>query len=105
MRLSPPQGQRFRQAKSLDVVYGGAEANVAASLAQWGVRSSFVTAVPSHDIGKSAVDLLRSLGVDTSFILRGGERLGIYFLEHGASQRPSRVIYDRAKSAISNVKP
>ena len=105
LRLSPPQGQRFRQASSFDVTYGGAEANVAVSLAQWNVQSSFVTAVPNHDIGQSAIDLLRSLGVDTSFIKRSGNRLGIYFLEHGASQRPSRVIYDRADSAISRIKP
>ena len=103
LRLSPPMGQRFRQATSLDVTYGGAEANVAAALAQWGVEARFVTVLPANDIGQSAVDLLRSIGVDTSFVLRKGDRVGIYFLEHGASQRPSRVIYDRAKSAISYV--
>jgi len=105
LRLSPTPGQRFRQARTFDVTYGGAEANVAVALAQWGVESRFVTVLPAHDIGQSAVDLLRSLGVDTSFIRREGARIGTYFLEHGASQRPSRVIYDRAGSAIACVKP
>jgi 2-dehydro-3-deoxygluconokinase len=103
LRLSPPAGQRFRQARSFDVTYGGAEANVAVSLAQWGVESRFVTVLPDHDIGQSAVDLLRSLGVETSFIRRDGPRIGTYFLEHGASQRPSRVIYDRVDSAIAGI--
>ena len=103
LRLSPPVGRRFRQATSFDATYGGAEANVAVALAQWGSESRYVTVLPNNDIGQSAVDLLRSLGVDTSFVARNGDRLGIYYLEHGASQRPSRVIYDRAGSAISNV--
>ncbi|MGD2152381.1 MAG: KHG/KDPG aldolase/sugar kinase fusion protein [Gemmatimonadales bacterium] len=105
LRLSPPVGSRFRQATSFDVTYGGAEANVAVSLAQWGLPSRYVTVVPVHDLGQAAVDKLRSLGVDTSHVLRGGDRIGIYFLEHGASQRPSRVIYDRADSAVSRIKP
>jgi 2-dehydro-3-deoxygluconokinase len=105
LRLSPPAGNRFRQATSFDVTYGGAEANVAASLAQWGLASRFVTALPEHDLGQAALDKLRALGVDTSHILRSGDRLGIYFLEHGASQRPSRVIYDRAGSAVSRIEP
>jgi 2-dehydro-3-deoxygluconokinase len=105
LRLSPPPGIRFRQATSFDVTYGGAEANVAASLAQWGVASRYVTALPEHDLGQAVVDKLRALGVDTSHILRRGNRLGIYFLEHGASQRPSRVLYDRAGSAISSLQP
>jgi 2-dehydro-3-deoxygluconokinase len=105
LRLSPPVGRRFRQATTYDVTYGGAEANVAVALAQWGVESRYVTVLPTHDIGQSAVDLLRSLGVDTSFIRRRGDRVGIYFLEHGASQRPSRVIYDRAGSAIASIEP
>jgi len=104
LRLSPPAGQRFRQARSFDVTYGGAEANVAVAVAQLDLKSSFVTVLPAHDIGQSAVDLLRSLGVDTSFILRQGDRIGTYFLEHGASQRPSRVIYDRSESAIAAVR-
>ena len=105
LRLSPPAGSRFRQASSFDVTYGGAEANVAVSLAQWGLPSRYVTVVPAHALGQAAVDKLRSLGVDTSHVLRGGDRIGIYFLEHGASQRPSRVIYDRADSAISRLEP
>ncbi|MCK5650748.1 MAG: aldolase [Gemmatimonadetes bacterium] len=105
LRLSPPPGNRFRQATTFDVTYGGAEANVAASLAQWGLPSRYVTALPEHDLGGAAVDKLRSLGVDTSAIVRGGDRVGIYFLEHGASQRPSRVVYDRAGSAVSLLRP
>jgi 2-dehydro-3-deoxygluconokinase len=105
LRLSPPPGARFKQASSFDVTYGGAEANVAASLAQMGLPSRFVTALPENDLGEAALAKLRSVGVDTSAILRQGDRIGIYFLEHGASQRPSRVIYDRAASAISRVQP
>jgi 2-dehydro-3-deoxygluconokinase len=105
LRLSPPVGSRFRQASTFDVTYGGAEANVAVSLAQWGLPSRYVTALPAHDVGQAAVDKLRSLGVDTSFVLRRGDRIGIYFLEHGVSQRPSRVIYDRADSAVSRLRP
>jgi len=105
LRLSPPPGLRFRQATNFDVTYGGAEANVAASLAQWGLSSRYVTALPEHDLGSSALAKLRSVGVDTSAILRQGDRIGIYFLEHGASQRPSRVIYDRAASAVSLIQP
>jgi 2-dehydro-3-deoxygluconokinase len=105
VRLSPPRGSRFRQATRFDVTHGGAEANVAVSLAQWGLPSRYVTALPEHDLGQAAVDRLRALGVDTSAILRRGDRIGIYFLEHGASQRPSRVIYDRAGSAVSRLGP
>jgi 2-dehydro-3-deoxygluconokinase len=105
LRLSPPLGSRFRQASSFDLTYGGAEANVAVSLAQWGLPSRYVTVLPEHELGQAAVDKLRSLGVDTSRVLRRGDRIGIYFLEHGASQRPSRVIYDRADSAVSRLQP
>jgi len=105
LRLSPQFGIRFRQAANFDVTYGGAEANVAASLAQWGLPSRYVTVLPEHDLGSAAADKLRSLGVDTSAILHQGDRMGIYFLEHGASQRPSRVIYDRGHSAISRIRP
>lgn len=105
LRLAPPAGSRFRQATRFDATYGGAEANVAVSLAQWGVPSRFVTALPANDLGAAAIDRLRSLGVDTSAIIRDGDRIGIYFLEHGASQRPSRVIYDRAASAVSGIEP
>lgn len=105
LRLSPTGHGRFVQAESFDVVYGGGEANVAVSLANYGLDAHFVTKVPAHEIGQAAINSLRRYGVGTSYILRGGERLGIYFLEHGASQRPSKVIYDRANSAISQVKP
>ncbi|MGI6148020.1 MAG: sugar kinase [Firmicutes bacterium] len=105
LRLSPPGHGRFVQADSFDVVYGGGEANVAVSLANYGLDAHFVTKVPAHEIGQCAINSLRRYGVGTSYIARGGERLGIYFLEHGASQRPSKVIYDRANSAISQVKP
>lgn len=105
LRLSPPEGIRLRQATCFDVNHGGAEANVAVSLAQWGLPSRYVTALPQHEVGQAAVDKLRALGVDTSAILRRGDRIGIYFLEHGASQRPSRVIYDRTGSAVSRLRP
>jgi 2-dehydro-3-deoxygluconokinase len=105
LRLSPPDHYRFVQATSLDVIYGGGEANVAASLANYGLDAYFVTKVPAHEIGQCAINALRSLGVHTDYIKRGGERLGIYYCEHGASQRPSKVIYDRARSSISQVEP
>jgi len=105
LRLSPPGLQRFGQAKSFESTFGGAEANAAVALAQFGLKSCFVTALPAHEIGGSAVDILRSFGVETSFILRQGPRLGIYFYEYGAAQRPSKVIYDRAGSAIAEVRP
>lgn len=105
LRLSPPGYQRYVQAQSFDVEYGGGEANVAVSLANYGLDSYFVTKVPKHEIGQAAINHLRKFGVNTSYIARGGDRLGIYFLEIGASQRPSKVIYDRANSAISQVKP
>ena len=105
LRLSPPGNQRFVQAHALEAVYGGAEANVAAALASFGLGARFVTAVPTHAMGQAVVNTLRAHGVDTSFVLRQGERLGIYFLEHGASQRPSRVIYDRAGSAAAGIGP
>lgn len=101
LRLSTPGYQRFVQSDSFDVCYGGGEANVCVSLANYGLESSFVTRVPEHEIGQSAVNALRKYGVETKHIARGGERLGIYFLETGASQRPSKVIYDRANSAIA----
>jgi len=101
LRLSSPMGYRLRQATSFDVTYGGAEANVAVALAQWGLASRYVTALPKNDLGQAAVDRLRSLGVDTSHVRRRGDRIGVYYLEHGASQRSSRVIYDRAASAAA----
>jgi len=103
LRLSPPVGQRFRKATRFDATYGGAEANVAASLAQWGVKSRYVSVLPDNDLGQAAVDSLRSLDVDTSHVLRSGDRLGVYYLEHGVSQRSSSIIYDRANSAIAGM--
>ncbi len=101
LRLSPPGYLRFEQAQSFDVVYGGGEANVAVSLANYGLDACFVTKVPANPIGQAAVNEMRRYGVDTRLMLKGGERLGIYFLEKGASQRPSKVVYDRKFSAIS----
>ncbi len=105
LRLSPPNHQRFVQAESFDIVYGGGEANVAVSLANYGLDSYYVTKVPEHEIGQAAVNSLRRYGVKTDEILRGGDRLGIYYQETGASQRPSKVVYDRANAAIAQVKP
>lgn len=101
LRLSTPGFKRFVQAESFDVVYGGGEANVAVSLANYGYDAYFVTKLPKHEIGQAAVNHLRRFGVKTDYILRGGNRIGIYFLETGASMRPSKVIYDRAHSAIA----
>lgn len=105
LRLSPPGYERFLQASSFDVQYGGAEANVAASLAQLGHHTTFLTKIPKNAIGDAAIGTLQKVGVDCSHIVRGGDRLGIYFLENGASVRPSSVIYDRANSAITNAIP
>ena len=105
LRLSPPKGLRFGEVKVFDGMFGGAEANVAVALANFGLNSRFVTALPEHSLGQAAVNALRSFGVDTSSILRFGERVGVYFLEHGASQRPSKVIYDRAGSSVSALGP
>lgn len=101
LRLSPPGYQRFVQSDSFDVVYGGGEANVAVSLANYGYDAYFVSKLPKHEIGQSAVNYLKRFGVKTDYIARGGHRVGIYFLETGASMRPSKVIYDRAGSAIA----
>lgn len=105
LRLSTNGYDRFVQANNFDVVYGGGEANVAVSLANYGHESHFVTKLPAHEIGQCAVNALRQIGVRTDYIARGGERIGIYFLETGASMRPSKVIYDRAHSSISEAKP
>lgn len=104
LRLAPLGYDRFVQSKEFGVVYGGGEANVAVSLANYGKDAYFVTKLPKHEIGQSAVNELRRYGVDTSLITRGGDRVGIYFCEKGASQRPSKVIYDRAHSAIAEAK-
>ena len=100
LRLAPEGYYRFVQAEKFGATYGGGEANVAVSLANYGYDAKFVTKLPKHEIGQAAVNSLRKYGVDTSYIARGGDRVGIYFLEKGASQRPSKVIYDRAGSSI-----
>lgn len=101
MRLNPEGYMRFQQADRLMASYAGGEANVGVSLANYGEHVVFVSKVPKHEIGQSAVNALRKFGVDTTHIARGGERLGVYFVEKGASQRASKVIYDRKHSAIS----
>ena len=101
MRLNPEGYLRFVQADKFEASYAGGEANVAVSLANYGMDAAFVSKVPAHEIGQCAVNALRKYGVDTSKMIRGGERLGIYFVEKGASQRASKVIYDRANAAIA----
>ncbi len=101
LRLAPEGYYRFVQAENFGATFGGGEANVAVSLANYGYDATFVTKLPEHDIGQCAINSLRKYGVDTSFITRGGDRVGIYYLEKGASQRPSKVIYDRAGSSIA----
>lgn len=100
LRLAPNGYFRFFQSDQMQATFGGGEANAAVSLANFGLDAAFVTKLPKHDIGQAAVNALRYFGVDTSFISRGGDRVGIYYLEKGASQRASKVIYDRAGSAI-----
>ncbi len=104
LRLSPPGFLRFSQANSFDVVYGGGESNVAVSLANYGVPVDFVTRLPQNDVGECALMEMRKRGVGTSNIVFGGDRLGIYFLETGAVSRGSKVVYDRAHSAIAEIK-
>ncbi len=101
LRLEPYNYLRFVQTEEFQATFGGGEANVSVSLANYGLDSSFVTKLPKHEIGQMAVNSLRRYGVDTAKITRGGDRVGIYFIEKGASQRPSKVIYDRAHSAIA----
>ena len=105
LRLAPNGYYRFFQDDQLQATFGGGEANVAVSLANYGMDAAFVTKLPAHAIGQGAVNALRGLGVDTSQIVRGGARVGIYFLEKGASQRGSVCIYDRAHSAIQEAQP
>ena len=104
LRLAPEGYLRFVQSEKYVATFGGAEANVAVSLANYGVNAAFVSKLPEHEIGQSVVNSLRKFGVDTSLITRGGDRVGVYFCEKGASQRPSKVIYDRANSAIATAK-
>ncbi|MFV0412633.1 MAG: PfkB family carbohydrate kinase [Oscillospiraceae bacterium] len=101
LRLAPAGYSRFVQVDEYGATFGGGEANVAVSLANYGLDAAFVSKLPTHEIGQAAVNSLRRYGVDTSLIARGGKRVGIYFLEKGASQRPSKVVYDRAGSAIA----
>ena len=105
MRLNPEGYLRFLHADRFEASYAGGEANVAVSLANYGMDAAFVSKVPAHEIGQNAVNALRHFGVDTKGMVRGGDRLGLYFVEKGASQRPSKVIYDRAGSAIALAKP
>ena len=105
LRLAPNGYYRFFQDDQLQATFGGGEANVAVSLANYGMDAAFVTKLPAHPIGQGAVNALRGLGVDTRSIVRGGDRIGIYYLEKGASQRGSVCIYDRAHSAIQEAQP
>lgn len=105
LRLEPPGYLRFVQTENLSATFGGAEANVAISLANFGADSCYVTKLPSHEIGQAAVNSLRKFGVNTQYIVRGGPRVGIYYNERGASQRGSKCIYDRAGSSIQLSKP
>jgi len=103
LRLSPPGFERLLQSPVLSATFGGGEANVAVSLAHFGLESHYVTRLPAHAVGDAAVRALRAEGVRTDHVVRGGDRVGIYFAETGASQRASTVIYDRARSAVSEI--
>ena len=105
LRLSPPPYQRMAATRCFESSFAGGEANVAVSLANYGVDAYFVSKIPEHDIGNGAVQALQEMGVHTDYIVRGGNRLGVYYLEHGASIRASKVLYDRAASAIACVHP
>ena len=105
LRLKTPGNERFFQSPSLEATFGGGEANVAVALSNYGLDSGFVTALPDNDVGEAAIRQLRGFGVDTNFIRRTGDRVGIYFLETGANQRPSKVVYDRAGSSICEAGP
>jgi len=105
LRLKSPGFERLFQSPLLEATFGGAEANVAVSLAQFGLPVSFVTVLPSNPLGESAIREIRKFGVDTSLIKRAGERIGVYFLESGSNQRASKVTYDRAGSSLATAKP
>ncbi len=105
LRLSPPNFKRFIQTNAFDIIYGGGEANVAVSLSNYGIPVEYITKLPKNEIGDACIQFLRKYGVNTNNIVRGGERMGIYYLEMGTSFRPSKVIYDRAHSAISEAEP
>ncbi|NLM44219.1 MAG: sugar kinase [Clostridiales bacterium] len=104
LRLSPIGYERFVQAKQFNVFFAGGEANVAASLANYGKDSYYVTKLPAHEIGQAAINEMRRFGIKTDYVVRGGDRIGVYYCERGASQRPSKVIYDRAASSIAEAK-
>ena len=103
LRLKSPGHERFFQSPSLEATFGGGESNVAVALANYGLDAAFVTALPGNDIADACIREVRSFGVNTSHIVRSGERIGIYFLEAGANQRPSKVVYDRADSSIATI--
>ena len=105
MRLAPPGYMRISQTDTLNMTFGGAEANVAVSLANYGCQAAYVTRLPNNPVADRAMEQLRGLGVDVSRVARGGDRLGIYFVEKGASMRPSKVVYDRKYSSISTIQP
>ena len=105
LRLKSPGFERFFQSPLLEATFGGGEGNVAASLSNFGLSAAFVTALPQNPIGDAAIRFLNSLGIDTHHIIRCGQRIGIYFLENGANQRPSTVVYDRTESSISTAQP
>lgn len=105
LRLATPEHQRFSQAAAFNASFGGGEANVAVSLASFGMNAAFVTRLPQNDLGQSVIMDMKKHSVNTEYIIFGGERLGIYFLETGAVSRPSKVVYDRAHSSVSDIKP
>jgi len=105
LRLSPPHAQRFGQARQLEVVFGGSEANVAVSLAQLGAAAAYLTRVPDNELGQAALQAVAQFGVATHLAIKGGERLGIYFVEHGAGRRATKVLYDRANSGMASLAP
>jgi len=105
MRLAPPAALRFGQARSFDVIYGGGESNVAVSLVNYGLEAEFVTRLPANDLGEACLQYLRQYDVGVRHVVRGGERLGIYFMENGAVMRGSKVIYDRAGSSFATIRP
>lgn len=105
LRLSPPGFSRIVQTPSFDVTFGGGEANVAVALSNFGMESYFISKIPRHEVGQACINNIRRFGVKDDYIVRAGDRLGIYYLETGASQRPSKVIYDRANSAVTTLTP
>src|SRR5512136_804406 len=105
LRLNPPGFNRITETRTFEALYAGGEANVAASLACYNQQTEFVSRVPANDLGDACIAYLRQHGIGTSHILRGCDRLGIYFLEAGAAQRASKVIYDRAGSSFATMQP